>query len=138
MLGGIGNEALRETAKPVARVECVRLFGRMPWDEASPVLTQLIASGNDLVRTAAIRALAGFRQPEVVRLLLAPGVWAGASPTHRDLLLSELLANPAHLAGLLDAVEDGRLPADAIAAGRRAVFAKDKTLRARAAKLLGF
>jgi putative heme-binding domain-containing protein len=89
------------------------------------------------LRTAAFRALAGFAQPEVAKALLAPGVWAGASPSHRELLLSELLGNPAHHTGVLDAVEEGRLPASAVGTARRASLLKNKAIAERAAKLLG-
>lgn len=136
-LSGIPTAALDGARPEYERLSCVALLARMPWPDASLTLLSLAAKSDDALRTAAVRALAGFAQPEVARALLAPGVWAAASPSHRELVLSELLGNPAHFIGLLDAVEDGRLPASAFTATRRAAFAKHKDLRERAEKLLG-
>lgn len=137
IIKGVGDAALDATRPPYERLTYLRVLAKMPWAEASASLLAFAANADVTLRTAAVRALAGFAQPEVARALLAPGVWAGASPSHREMLLTELLSNPAHFAGLLDAAEDGRLPASAFTAARRAVFAKHKDLRERAEKLLG-
>jgi putative membrane-bound dehydrogenase-like protein len=137
ILDGIGDVALDATRPDYERLTYIRTLSKVPWSDASPALLVLAANGTGELRTAAIRALAGFPQPEVAKALLAPGVWAGASPSHRELLLSELLGNPVHHSGVLDAVEEGRLPASAVNAARRAVFLKNEELRERAEKLLG-
>ena len=137
LLKGMDKAALDATRPLYERLACIRLIAQRPWPDASPTLLALAAKSDDVLHTAAVRALAGFAQPEVARALLAPGMWAAASPSHRELVLSELIGNPAHFAGLLDAVEDGRLPANAFTATRRAVFAKHATVSQRAEKLLG-
>ncbi len=136
-LKGLDTAALDANRPQYERLAFLRLIARQSWSDASPTLLKLTAISDDSLRSTAIRALVAFAQPEVAKTLLAPGVWAAASPSHRELLLSELLGNPAHLGGVLDAVEDGRLPASAVTSARRAVFTKHKDLRERAETLLG-
>ncbi len=137
ILAGLGESALDSTRPEFERLTYVRTLARMPWKDASPALQSLAANADGELQTAAVRALASFAQPEVAKALLAPGVWAAASPSHRELLLSELFGNPAHLSGVLDAVEEGRLPSSGVSSARRAVFSKNKDLRERGEKLLG-
>jgi putative heme-binding domain-containing protein len=129
--------ALNADRPDFERLAFIRTLARLPWPNASPALLTLAANGAGDLRAAAARALASFAQPEVAKSLLAHGVWAAASPSHRELLLSELLGNPAHLTGVLDAVEEGRLPASAVSTARRAALLKNKDLRERAEKLFG-
>jgi putative membrane-bound dehydrogenase-like protein len=98
----------------------------------------LVASGPEAItQAAAIRALASFPNPEASSLLLGAGKWQKYTPTQRETVLNSLLANPAQLSGMLDAVESGRLPAGAISSVRRGVFqkSKDATIKERASKL---
>jgi putative membrane-bound dehydrogenase-like protein len=98
----------------------------------------LAASGPEAItQAAAIRALASFPNPEASGLLLATGKWQKYTPAQRETILNSLLANPAQLSGMLDAVESGRLPSSAISSVRRGVFqkSKDATIRDRASKL---
>lgn len=118
----------------------IQALGHAEWAIAGTPLTRLVATEPDeSLRTAAIRALAGFTQPEVVGALLGPGRWAAYTPALRELVLSALLSNPAHLPHLLEAMESGSLPPAAIPRVRRTPFlnSKDVALRARAEKLWG-
>ncbi len=137
MLKGIDAAALDSARPHYERLAFVRLIARQPWPDASPALLALASGGTGELRDATVRALAGFAQPEVAKAVLAPGVWFAASPSHRELLLAELFGNNAHHAGVLDAVEEGRLPASAVNSARRAILLKNKDLRERAEKLLG-
>ena len=132
------RQAVNGWAKPFQRQLFVRVLGRMEWARAGKPLTTLASTEKDAdVRLTAIRALAGFSEPEVSRTLLGPGRWAGYTPTLRETVLSALLGNSAHWEGVLTALEEGRLPAAAISQIQRRPLlnAKDATLRARAAKL---
>jgi putative membrane-bound dehydrogenase-like protein len=123
---------------PEERLLYIRVLGHMEWPLAGPVLMRLAGEERDeTLRLAAIRALAGFGAAEVCRTLLGAGKWTAYTPALREAVLGALLANPAHLGGLLDAIESGNLPAGAIPTIRRAAFlkAKDEAIRTRAEKL---
>ncbi len=125
-------------ANPVLQTLGIRVLGHGEWARAQKPLTNIIDSaGAQEIRFAAIRALAGFAEPDVPRLLLAPGKWTHYSPVEREVVLSALLVGPAHLSGVLEAIDAGNLPAASIPTVRRAAFlkAKDAALRARAEKL---
>jgi putative membrane-bound dehydrogenase-like protein len=134
------GDALRDGSRSLhERVTYLQIASKMPWESVGVDLLKLAVGNDAAVSAGAVKALAGFAQPEVAKTLLAPGVWASASPSQREMLLTELLGHPAHLGGVLDAVEDGRLPASAVTSARRAVFSKhkDEAIRERAEKLLG-
>lgn len=98
----------------------------------------LIAAGTDAkMQIAAIRAIAGFPNPEARELLLGGEKWRRYSPAQREAVLNSLLANPAHLSGLLETIDSGQLPTSAISPARRGIFLKssDAAIRDRASKL---
>ncbi len=116
----------------------VNLLGRMDWAVASPALLKLATTESDeALRAVAIRALCSFGQPETAKVLLPAGAWPRYTPTQRETVIGALLAPGTHLAGMLDAIESGALPANAISAIRRGFFqkSKDAAIRERAAKL---
>ena len=123
------------------RVLYVSLLGRFEWDSnAANALKQLVSSERDMaLRTAAVRALATFDNAEVPSTLLAPKRLATLSPAEREVTLSALLGRPAHIPRVLDAVEAGALPRNAIGAAQRTALSKSKdaAVRERAAKLFG-
>jgi len=86
-----------------------------------------------------VRALGAQRDPRIAPALLAPGRFAAYTPSVRDEVLSALLAQSAHVRGILDAVADGRIPAGAIDAGQRRQLAQhpDPAVRRRAESLFG-
>ncbi len=128
-----------DPARPAAQREVyVNLLGRMDWSVASAALLKLSTNESDeSLRAVAIRALCSFGQPETAKVLLPPGAWPRYTPTQRETIISALLAPGTHLAGMLDAIEAGALPANAISNIRRGFFqkSKDAAIRERAAKL---
>ena len=123
------------------RILYVSLLVRFEWDfHVASSLKQLVSSERDIaLRTAAVRALATFDHAEVPSALLAPKRLAALSPAEREVTLSALLARPAHVPRVLDAVEAATLPRNAIGAAQRTALSKSKDteVRERAAKLFG-
>lgn len=116
----------------------IRLLSHGVWKSAGETLQHhALNQRDDELRTTAIRALAGFAEPEVCATLLAAGAWVKYTPTQRETVISALLGNPAHVASILDAIETSRLPANTIPAIRRGAFLKhaDADIRARAEKV---
>jgi putative membrane-bound dehydrogenase-like protein len=118
-LDAIRRESIRRAQDadyPLAqRITRVRLLGRISWEQAGATLQHLaVHEPNESLRSAAIRSLAGFDEPEVVRTLLAAENWSAATPTQRTTSLSALLPSAFHLGGLLGAIESGAVPASAI------------------------
>jgi putative membrane-bound dehydrogenase-like protein len=125
-----------ETATPP--LNAVSLLSYSPWAFAKEPLTRAATQrASAELQQAAIRALAGYDQPEVAPTLLQKARWTAASPAERETILAALLARPAHYAGVLTAIEDGEIPASAVPTLRRAVFSKSKdaAIRERAEKL---
>lgn len=126
-----------------ARLRAVNLLKRAGWSAASGPLTTLALSSArenpaDL-RTAAVRSLVTFDNAEVAGVLLAPKRLATLAPADREVTLSALLARPAHVSRVLDAIDAGVVPRNAISAVQRAAFSKgkDAAIRERAGKLFG-
>jgi putative membrane-bound dehydrogenase-like protein len=140
VLNACAEAATRPGRALEERALCIQLLGRIPWLQAGAPLLKLAREENEeSLKTAAIRAAASFPEPEVLRALLAPGEWGRATPVQRELLLDALLSRGLHTAGVLDAIEEGRLPANGIPANRRGVLLKqtDKALRERAEAIFG-
>ncbi len=135
--------ALRKEASLKSRIDAVILLKHLQWSAVSKPLTALAASASgdtsaDL-RSAAVRALASFDNPEASAALLAPKRLAALTPIERDVTVSALLARPAHAPRVLDAVESGVLPRTAVSAAQRTALSKSKdaAIKARAEKLFG-
>ena len=126
-----------------ARLRAVSLLKHTDWSIASkPLITLATSSARDHageLRIAAVRSLVTFDNAEVASVLLAPKRLATLAPADREITLSALLARPAHVPRVLDAVEAGALPRNAVSAVQRNALAKSKdaALRDRAAKLFG-
>ncbi|MEQ1852940.1 MAG: PVC-type heme-binding CxxCH protein [Chthoniobacteraceae bacterium] len=135
--------AVKKDAPQESRLLAVSLLRRAGWSDASKPLTALAtASASELaadLRAAAIRALVTFDNAAVADALLAPKRLAALTPGEREITLSALLSRPAYVARVLDAVEAGAVPRNAISAAQRTALSKSKdaALRDRAAKLFG-
>ncbi|MEO6787130.1 MAG: c-type cytochrome, partial [Chthoniobacteraceae bacterium] len=135
--------AATKNAPAEARLRAVGLLKHAEWSEASAALTSLAtSSARDVapeLRTAAVRALATFDSAEAASALLAPKRLAALTPVEREVTLAALLARPAHVPRVLDAVESGVVPKNAISAALRTALSKgkDAAVRDRAAKLFG-
>jgi putative heme-binding domain-containing protein len=135
--------ALMKTAPADARLRAVNLLKHTGWSDASKsLMTLATASPRDAsieLRTAAIRSLVTFDNAEVAGTLLAPERLAKLTPADREVTLSALLARPVHVPRVLDGVEAGVLPRNAISAVHRTALSKNRNpaIRERAAKLFG-
>lgn len=137
---GAIEAAQAEDGEREERTLSIELLGRVVWEKAGTVLLRLaIHARDEEVRNAAVRAAASFPEKAVADTLLQPDVWKQATPAQRELLLDALLSRGMHVAGVLEAVEQGRLPANAIPTNRRATLRKsaDQRLRERAEALFG-
>jgi len=122
------------------RARAVALLKHWDWKYAGSFLLPMALGKESLeVRTAAIRAVASFDETEVTNALLAAKRWAATPPTEREMTLAALLSLPAHVPRVLDAIESGALPKNALSAAQRTALSKSKdaTVRDRVAKLLG-
>ncbi len=116
----------------------VAFLAYAPWEAShSALLTAAGDRNRPTIAALATHALAESNSPEVTATLLAKERWKTATPAERETVLSALLAQPQHLAGILNAIERKDIPASAISSVRRAAFAKSKdaAIRDRAAKL---
>ncbi len=136
-LGAKASEAALDTNRGHAeRLIAIRLLGRLPWSAAG-ALAKLAHDTDEQLQTEATRILAAFPESGASGILLPEAAWARMSPTRREVVLGALMANVAHFAQLLDAVDAGRVPPNAFHTQRRALFQKhsDEKVRARAAAL---
>ena len=135
------QNALNTKYPAAVRLLYVSLLGRFEnFSEPPKALFDIAGREPDgELRNAAVRALATFDNPEVAKSLLAQRRLAGLTPVDREITLSALLARPAHAPRVLEAVESGLLPRNAVSAAQRTALSKtkDTAVRDRAAKLFG-
>lgn len=125
--------AKADPAKPP--LDAVTLLSFAPWEVArEPLFRAASPKSAAELEQAAIRALAGFNEPEVTKTLLQKDRWKASTPQEREAILTSLLARPAHHSGILSAIEAGEIPASAIPTLRRAALLKGKE-KERAEKL---
>jgi putative membrane-bound dehydrogenase-like protein len=125
--------AKADPAKPP--LDAVTLLSFAPWEVArEPLFHAATPKSSAELEQAAIRALAGFSEPEVTKTLLQKDRWKAATPQEREAILTSLLARPAHHSGILSAIENDEIPASAIPTLRRAALLKGKE-KERAEKL---
>ena len=132
------KSAADTSAPQSVRLLFIRLLGRSTWDRASaPLLQTFATAGDDVLRTAAIRALTTLDAIRASTELLAQGAWQQYNPTIREALIGALLARPANASAVLAAIDSGGLPASAFTAPRRLFFSKhpDAAIRDRATKI---
>jgi putative membrane-bound dehydrogenase-like protein len=138
LLATAAKTAGDSAAPSAARLLFVRLLARSTWDNAAAPLQQIATSSADgALRSAAIRSLAALDGNRAAAALLPPGAWPGYNPTMRETVIGALLSRASQLDGILTAIESGALPASALNAQRRGVFAKatDAKIRGRAEKV---
>jgi putative heme-binding domain-containing protein len=126
-------------AQPLpVRVACTTVLAHEQGDAAVPMLLQLLTPGQPVeLQAAVIRALASLPGDATSRELLSPDRWQKLSPATRTTVLSALLAQPRHVAVLLETLEQERLPLAAVPTAQRnqLVKHKDDAIRQRAEKL---
>jgi putative membrane-bound dehydrogenase-like protein len=140
IVGAMIAIALDPSAEIDRRRAAVGLLGFAGFDAAGePLLKLLDPAQPAALQTAAARALGTRRDPRVATALLEPGRFSAYTPSVRDEVLSALLAQSAHVPGVLDALADGRVPPGAIDALRRGQLTQhpDPAIRRRAESLFG-
>ena len=130
--------AADQTLPSGQRAEAVKLMAHAPFDRANATLEPLLDPSQPVaVQLAAVRALSAHSDPRVAPALL--GHWAGFGPAARQEVIEALFRRPDRLPALLDSIEAGKFPAAQLVPGRRNALLNnpDRSIRARAAKLLG-
>ena len=109
------------------------LLARTPWEIGGVRLLAFAMQGD----RGALRALAEFDSPEIPRHLVTSEYLHRGSPEERERWLSACLARPVYCGPVLDAIEAGRFPANALDPQRRQLFLKhkDPAIRERAEKI---
>ena len=101
-----------------AREQAIQLLTLGTWESArEPLLASLSPATAGSVQLAAVRALAGFAEPNIPELLLAR--WSGATPALRGEIIEALLARAERIPRLLTALEQGGIGAAQIPPSRR-------------------
>ncbi len=134
------RSALDSAAPPGERRASADLLGDSGFDRAGETLLTLVDPGQlPSIQAAAVRALATQRDDRVAGSLLARDRFATYTPALRDEILSALFGRTHHLAGLLAALEAGRVSPGAVDAARRRQLAQhgDVDVRRRAEALFG-
>lgn len=132
--------AQQHDASLESRERAVGLLKHADWKAAGPALMAVVMSKEPTeLRTAAIRAAASFNEPDVTNTLLTAKHWAAIAPMERETTLAALLSQLPHVPRVLDAIESGALPKNALSAVQRTALSKSKdpTVRDRVTKLLG-
>jgi putative membrane-bound dehydrogenase-like protein len=132
--------AQQHDASPESRTRAIGLLKHSDWPTAGPALMAVVnGKESPEMRTAAIRALAAFNDAGVTNALLTQKHWNAITPAEREVTVAALLAQPAHVPRVLDAIEAGAIPKNAPSTAQRTALSKNKdtAIRDRAAKLLG-
>ncbi len=125
-------------APAATRADAIALLGHAGDADVWQALADRLAPDEPPeVQAAAVRALADTRAPRAAALLVAPGRWPTWTPAVRALVLATLLGDEQLVPVLLDAVESGAVPANAIGGARwgRLAAHRNTDIRRRAAAL---
>ncbi|HEV7279975.1 MAG TPA: PVC-type heme-binding CxxCH protein [Pirellulaceae bacterium] len=97
-----------------ARREALKLLAETQTPELSDLLGNLV---NDrMTSLEAVKALARYECPDAPGRIL--GVWGRTAEIDRAVLLDTLVSRASYAKGLLDAIEGGRIPAEALSASQ--------------------
>jgi putative heme-binding domain-containing protein len=124
----------REAAEPARRLS-LALLAHADFVTAGERLLELVDPAEPTtVQSGAVRALGLMRAPAIAATLLEAERFRGYTPRLREEVVGTLLASSQHLPGLVDALESGAVPANAIDSLRRRQLTehRDPALRARA------
>ena len=130
--------AAANTASVESRAFAVELLAFDASPEASALLVGLLdANHRKEEQGAAARALVQPSRAAMLGVLLAADRWNAYTPVVRQMLLERLVARPEFAGLLLDAVESGGIPINALTSGQRDQLRKAKNpgVQARAQKL---
>lgn len=141
-LNSLFNRALsvavdRTAAEPARRL-ALSLLAHADFATAGERLLELVDPSEPMtVQSGAARALGLMRSPRIATTLLDPERFRGYTPRLREEVIGAVLANSQHLPGLIEALEAGAVPPNAIDSLRRRQLTdhRDPALRARAQKV---
>ncbi|MFN7926265.1 MAG: c-type cytochrome [Bryobacteraceae bacterium] len=131
------TDALSANTPAVARARAVQALRGADFAKALPVIQKVLASNPPVeVQNASVLTLSSFDDPGVAKALL--GSWKAYLPDARAKAIGALLAQKNRIPVLLDAIEGGTVPANALEVGarNRMLELNDATLAARAKKAL--
>ncbi|NOX54739.1 MAG: c-type cytochrome, partial [Planctomycetes bacterium] len=141
LLADLVQQALKraqDTNQPIERrVQAIRSLAMASFDEAEPVLTELLDSHQpQQVQIAAIQALSRFDREEVGEMIVE--AWSAFTPTVRGEAAEALFSRQSRLAVLLDAVEQKQIAPSQLTPSRIQFLRShpDQKIRHRAEKLL--
>jgi putative heme-binding domain-containing protein len=120
------------------RIEAVRLLGQDDFGHAEPVLSGLLAPGEEQpLQMSAVRTLGGFSSSRVGSILLQS--WSSFTPAVRDEVLAALLGRRERTGELLAALENQAVSAGQLSSAQRMQLLAhpDPVLKARAARVFG-
>ncbi|MBI4584694.1 MAG: c-type cytochrome [Planctomycetes bacterium] len=120
------------------RINAISFLAHASPEKVLPALLALLDSKEPAeLRIAAVRALGELKDAGAARELLVPERWKAYPPPLRNAALAAVLSHEVHLPGLLQAVEDGTVPAGAVEAARRGQLLQHQkeSIRRRAEKL---
>ncbi len=126
------------TRSPVERVPAMELFPFFPWDHVStPLFAALGPQEPPEVQRTALKIMASRDEKEVASELISR--WKQLTPPVREEGMTILLSRPVWLPLVVEALEQGNIPAGQLSIPHRAriLAAADKALVARAEKILG-
>jgi putative membrane-bound dehydrogenase-like protein len=122
----------------IERIPAMELFPFFPWDQVrTPLFAALLPQEPREVQRAAMKVLAGRDEKEVASELI--GRWKQLTPPVREEAMTILLSRPAWLPLVVEALEQGMIPAGQLSIPHRAriLAAADKALVVRGEKILG-
>lgn len=140
LLTAMAELARDDSASIPRRTAAIGLLGFASYEDVGAELLGLIdGHAPREIQVAAVRALGAHRDERVATVLLASERFNAYSPSIREEVLSALLSQGQHVPGLLNAIEDGRVPAIAIDALRRRQLtqSRDAAIRKRAEAIFG-
>jgi putative heme-binding domain-containing protein len=118
------------------RVNAVQVVAFAPYEMLAANFSHLLDSTQPPpIQTAAVKALANRQEAEVGHLIVAN--WRNFGPASRADAMDALLRRPQRAVTLLDAIENGKIPAGELDQQQKQRLLKhsDATIRARAGKL---
>lgn len=126
------------TQPTVVRCACVTVLAHERGPDAMPALIGVLTGGQPAeLQATAIRSLASLPDESAIQALLAENVWRKLLPGARTATLNALLAQPRHVAVLLQVLEQGAFPPSTLTAAQRNQLLKhkDEAIRGRAEKI---
>ncbi|MEZ5354439.1 MAG: c-type cytochrome [Bryobacteraceae bacterium] len=132
------RDALSEKTPAASRRLAVLALRGADFGRARDTVAKLLATNPPAeIQSAAVLALSSFEGPEVAPALLSH--WKTYAPDTRPKAIGAMLARKDRVPLLLDAIEKGEIPANAleINARNRLLETQDKVLAARVRKILG-